>query len=213
VTPFVVRATLAQALVATHPIALDALLAAVVAGLRRFPPPELEYHDAVDLPIPLQLHLQGFYHASEAHLVVQEFQARRWTRKLPDLRDLVLLTSAAKLPTSGRYKAFWVPLRLALPAGMRLTWWGFGDVAEVRALLRHVLALGAKRASGYGWVARWEVVEIEEDRSVFTCDEAPARPLPRDLAPDWLYLRFCRIMHPYWRAEGSDWRAVPETFL
>jgi predicted phosphoadenosine phosphosulfate sulfurtransferase len=206
-TPLVVQAHLGSPVAMGHPVAFDALLAAVVASGDRLPPPTLGFSD---VEIPLLRHPRGFHHASQAHLVVAESTARYWARRPPDIRVAAALSSSQCWSASGRHRAFWCPLRLMLPAGMTLTWWAVGDRAEVEDLLQHVLTIGARRGSGHGWVARWIVDEVQTDLSIHTLDGTPARNIPVDMMPeDWPYVRTARTTYPYWASNGAEQCAVP----
>lgn len=205
-TPLVVQAVLAQAVSMGHPLALDAILAAVVAVGSRLPPPSIRFEN---IEVPLLRHPRGFYHASQAHLVVADESTRPWAKRPPSLTLAASLTSSANWNSAGKFKAFWCPLRVVLPAGMKLTWWCVGEQAEIADLLRHVQALGAKRGAGNGWVSKWTIDEVEQDLSLFN-DGVPARNLPADMMPaDWHHVRTARLEYPYWSRAGSIKCAVP----
>ncbi len=213
--PLRVTATLATGLACYHPVALDSLLAAQLAQREGYPPPSLQEHE-ISLDGVLQWHPAGFHHASQAHLVIQGWETIRWSRKTLPLQQVALLTGARKLSTSGRWKAYWMPLRKMLPAGMRLTWWAVGDPQAVARLLAGVYGVGAKRNVGHGWVAQWTVEEVAEDWSLLRPEDGaggplvPARPLPVELAPEgWWDLETCRRTYPYWRRDGRELLAVP----
>ena len=216
--PLRVTARLVSGLACEHPVALDSLLAAVVAGREQYPPACLEERVPPPDSLPLLWHERGFHHASQAHLVVAGYETIRWSRKTLGLPELALLTSAGKVPVAGRWKAYWMPLRKVLPAGMTLTWWAVGDRREVAELLRHVFALGTKRGSGHGWVGQWTVETVDEDWSLLRPDGgAPgarlvvSRPVPPELAPEgWWTQGPAWLTYPYWRGGEQPWCALPE---
>jgi hypothetical protein len=214
VTPLRITARLATGVAMQHPIALDSLLASLVAARDDYPPPSLEERIPPPDSLPLLWHPAGLHHASQAHLVVDSFETIKWSRKAPGLHELAELTRAEKVPLSGRWKAYWCPLRKTLPAGMVLTWWAVGDPLDVAELLRHCFALGQKRNAGHGWVATWTVEEWPEDWSLTRLDDGRlvvCRPLPAELAPDdWMEWRFAWTTYPYWRAGAPPLVAVPE---
>lgn len=217
--PLHITAQLATGLSCYHPIALDALLAAQVAGREDYPPPSLQGSKLIELRLDdvLQWHSEGFYCASQAHLVVQGYNTIRWSKKTPSLVNLAWATSANKCPLGGRWKAYWMPLRTVLPAGMRLHWWALGDLRGVAELLVSVFGLGGKRNVGHGNVAQWTVAPWHEDWSLLRPEHGaeggelvPARPLPLELAPPgWMEMRICRRHYPYWRRDGQELLAVP----
>lgn len=210
-TPLVVSARLSSSFVCNHPVAIDALLAAVVAAGRRLPPLSIQDVDE-EIEIPLLRHARGFHHGSQAHFTVATDDVRWWTRKLPSIRDVAQLTVSDRLPTAGRYKAFWVPRRLIVPVGATLTWWAVGDASDVSDLLRHVFGVGGSRGSGHGWVARWAVSECGEDRSIYLADGDPARNLPAAMAPPgWQRFELRSTTYPYWRRARAELCAVPES--
>lgn len=223
-TPLRITARLASGLAAQHPIALDALLAAMVAARDDYPPASLESRPPPPESLPLLWHPlpeghpcgAGFHHASMAHLVVDAYEVVKWSRKAPALHELAELTSADKVSLAGRWKAYWMPLRKVLPVEMTLSWWAVGDALEVAELLRHCFALGAKRNAGHGWVSRWTVEEVDQDYSLL-CPRAdyagalvPARNLPPELAPrGWSWLDCRWVTYPYWRSGAPPLVAVP----
>lgn len=213
-TPLRITALLASGLSTQHPLALDSLLASTVAMRDGYPPPSVEVRVPPPESLPLLWHPDGFHHASQAHLVVGSYATVRWTRKSLSLVDAALLTSASAVPLTGRWKAYWMPLRLTLPAGMLLTWWAVGDRLAVAEMLRSVFGLGGKRGSGHGAVARWTVAEAAEDWSLTRPEgdrTVVSRPLPAALAPEgWMCWAPAWLSYPYWRAGDPPLVAVPE---
>lgn len=216
--PLRVTADLASSAAFFHPVALDAVLAAMVAARDQYPPASVVTRVPLLTDLPLLQHPLGFAHASQAHLVVQAHETVRWAKKSPDLGQLAALTAAKSVPLAGRWKAFWCPLRLTLPAGMRLTWWAVGDLAGVADLLRACFGVGAKRNVGHGWVARWTVEPWPEDWSLLRPEDpevegsalVPARNLPAELAPEgWLCWAPGWTSYPYWRAGDAPLIAAP----
>ncbi len=92
--------------------------------------------------------------------------------KYPDVLD----TRVHKMIIEqGPYKAYHMPIFYRVAPWVR--WWATGNAAKIRALLTGVLALGKKRAYGWGRVARWTVESCAEDRSVWVND-VPQRSVP-----------------------------------
>lgn len=219
--PLRVTAKLASGMACQYPLALDGLLAALVAAREDYPPPSLETRVPPPESLPLLWHPAGCHHASQAHLVVGSYETIRWSRKAPALHELAELTSADKVQLGGRWKAYWMPLRKVLPVGMTLTWWAVGDPVGVAELLRHCFALGQKRNAGHGWVSRWTVEPWAEDWSLTRPEgeglaegravrQVVSRNLPAALAPEgWLEWRPGWASYPYWRAGAPGLVAVP----
>jgi len=211
--PLQITCKLATGLAMHHPLAIDGLLAAMVAARDSYPPIALEERIPPPEALPLAWHPAGFHHASQAHLVIQAYETVRWSRTLLPIHRLALLTDRGKFPVGGRFKAYWMPLRKVLPAGMVLTWWVMGDAQGIRELLRHTFGLGAKHNAGHGWVASWTVEPWADDWSLLRPgDEGPepTRPLPMELAPEgWQGLEVRRLTYPYWRRDGQVLAAVP----
>lgn len=213
--PLRITARLATGLACQHPIALDALLAAMVASRDDYPPASLETRVPPPESLPLLWHPAGLHHASQAHLVVDAYETVHWSRKAPSLHELADLTSADKVPLAGRWKAYWMPLRIALPVGMELTWWAVGELAAVAELLRGCFALGTKRNAGHGWVSRWTVEPWPADWSLTRPGDdgrqLVSRHLPLELAPEgWCEFAPGWVSYPYWRAAAPGLVAVPE---
>ncbi len=214
--PLQITAHLISSFASHHPIALDSLIADRWAKAHGYPPAALEERIPPHAEMPLLLHRLGMHHASEAHLVVQDHETIYWTRKSWDVRMLALFGRSAKAALGGRYKAYWMPLRRTIPAGMRMTWWCVGDAAEIAWLLNTVAYLGHKRGSGHGRVGEWTVEPWPEDWSLLRPAEEyagaliPARALPADLAPAcWPHWRACRRTYPYYRQDGAELLACP----
>jgi hypothetical protein len=214
--PLRIMAELASSFAAFHPVALDAVLAAMLAARDQYPPPSVVTRVPPLTDLPLLVHPLGFAHASQAHCTVGSYETVRWTKKSPPVLEASILTSAKVIPLAGRWKSYYMPLRLTLPAGMLLTWWAVGDLAEVARLLAGCFGVGAKRNCGHGWVATWTVELWPEDWSILRpADEyagalVPARNLPAELAPrGWSHWQTGWTSYPYWRAGAAPLVAVP----
>jgi len=68
-----------------------------------------------------------------------------------------------------------LPVPLTVTSLVR--WYARGDKAAVEQLLQLVTHLGKRHAAGTGRIGRWEVTEIEEDRSIWW-DGRLMRPVP-----------------------------------
>jgi hypothetical protein len=214
VQPLQITAHLIGAFSSHHPIALDSLIADRWAKAHDYPPAALEERIPPHAEMPLLLHPLGMHHASEAHLIIQGHETIHWARKSWDVRMLALFGKSARVKADGRYKAYYMPLRRTIPAGMLLTWWCVGDAAEIAWLLSTVAYLGHKRSSGHGRVGTWSVEPWPEDWSLLRPGDdgalIPTRPLPPELAPaGWMSLRTCRRTYPYYRQDGAELLAVP----
>jgi hypothetical protein len=68
--------------------------------------------------------------------------------------------------TCGPYKARYAPLRVRLVD--RVIWFFRADRAEIKKILKSVVAIGKYRSIGYGIVAQWEFEDMgENDYSIF----------------------------------------------
>lgn len=76
---------------------------------------------------------------------------------------------------SGRYKSYHMPVFYRVAPWVR--WWAIGEIDAIRDLLGGILALGKKRAYGWGRVIRWTVDETDQDRSLWV-GPIPQRAIP-----------------------------------
>lgn len=108
---------------------------------------------------------------------------------------------------SGKYRSYNMPL----PAmTMRAGFFAFiGKGPEVVELLEsYVPAMGKKRAEGFGWIDRLELIEAD-----YTCyDIARMRPVPREIAEKHKIkgmLKYCAWQSPYWLRKNMCECVVP----
>lgn len=87
-----------------------------------------------------------------------------------------------------------------------------GDAERIDDLLRDVSGLGRASGRGYGAVARWELSEMREDRSL-TYNARPMRPIPIDAASDFdastYEMREHGTIAPFWHRASRRHCAVP----
>ncbi|GLO68335.1 MULTISPECIES: hypothetical protein [Oceanobacillus] len=106
-------------------------------------------------------------------------------------------TGPANNPASGGFKSYYENRNLLLTDYM--IFHAFGNKEEVERLLNSLKAIGKKVAIGFGKINRVEVDEMEDDYSLFTPNEKPARNLPVEDFPNLKsQIIASRTIPPYW---------------
>lgn len=85
-------------------------------------------------------------------------------------------TGPANDPASGGFKSYYEYRNLLLTD--YLLFHAYGNKEEVKRLLDKLSGIGKKTAIGFGKIGKIEVIEIDEDYSLFTPSNKPARNLP-----------------------------------
>lgn len=205
--PLVIRAHVSQEIVLREPLALDALLMALVARRDRLPPFEVTRATggSLELPIPVaQAH--GVYLATCARPTWAARELRQKNRRAPIEQLARLSTMRTKVDvSSGPNKAYRTPYEAGL-LSEPLTWWCLGEREGVEELLLLCTRLGRHIGSGYGRVDRWEVERCEPWPGFPAVrDGAPLRNLPLDYpgvvrgTQGWAAVR-----PPYWEREAEE---------
>lgn len=86
-----------------------------------------------------------------------------------------------------------------------VTFYGNGNIPEVKRLLESIGGLGADRNQGYGLITKVEVNPVKKDFSLYNAQKKPARPLPvADFANNdsSLSIGMSRPLPPYWGKTG-----------
>lgn len=134
-------------------------------------------HSLVNFPIKKH-DKDGFYFCSApiySYVVDQQSRYRkRWT---PDQDGTINWGKRrAKFSTSeGAEKSYDLPLFLRLTH--RIDWYCVGEAEAIQQLLIPVKGIGKKRSQGFGQIAKWDVVKIDNDWSVVK-DSVLMKPLP-----------------------------------
>lgn len=213
VTALEITATMRAPVEWGAPVALDSLLAAVVARQFNAPPPR-SWDDVSQIEIPITREPGGRFHlASVAHVGEKLFSRLEYVHKRAPITEYaVLCTDAVKRVdlSAGVDKGCRIPR-----TGERydvLRWWCDGDTDKIRDLLLAVTAVGARRRHGVGRVLRWDVSECEPWPGFpVVRDGQPLRPLPLDwpgLSPS-APQQFCNITYPYFLRGREEMLACP----
>lgn len=155
--------------IGTDPLCLDSLLAHRVA-LELFGPAAFDRsRSLVDLPLPLK-RTGEVWHASigfpgELTGRGQDFMVKRWSTPVPPRISKSI----------GWSKTYLLPV--AYVATPSVTFYGNGNLAEIKRLLSTVQAIGRWRKKGFGQVRKVSVEPIAKDLSLW-CDGQPQRPIP-----------------------------------
>ena len=207
----------------TAPIAIqqylpmDGLLMALMAKVQRLPP--IEIKEVCDIPIPIQRHDLGFYHASFGRgSEVSGGADQSWRRRRFPIREAALIGNekVTKIPVNmGPHKSVNIPLYTRIIP--RIDWWCIGDLREVRDLLKHCLSLGKERNHGFGTVGQWDIEEAEEDYSLLYPSPDPEMAIPSRSLPINLPeldgkvcdIGYYQLSPPYFKVQNAVMCAVP----
>lgn len=214
-TPLEVTATLRGPIaIPNGPIALDALLGAVVA--KRNELIASMQTELYPIAIPVEYDSDGHFYLASFGACEIEIHEHRWTnRRFPIAEAQVM--GEAKLRTirinGGPCKSFRLPLDTVHLVDDRMTWWCMGDADAIRDLLTGARYLGKKRGIGLGAVKRWDVRPCEPWSGFPVArDGQPLRTLPIN----WPTLSggaeqaYRCLEPPYWRRDAEELCAVPE---
>lgn len=165
------------------PMAIDALLAAMVAR-RLGLPPLMRPAEALPIEIPVERAPGGAFHLASFSIGAFERFGVKWVNRRFPIAEAQTLGSAKIRRitiTAGPCKSYRIPLPAGHLADDALTWWAVGDRAAIADLLSICRYLGKRRAVGLGRVVRWAVEPCEPWGTGFPLvqpDGTPARTLP-----------------------------------
>lgn len=197
-------------------LALDALLAAMVARRDGYPPPG--FGPLLPIEIPVERETEGRFHLASFFLPAWECWEQQWTNRRPVIFEAQGLGDAKLTRMSvatGPNKAYRNPRQVGHAESDRLTAWCVGDPEAIRALLALCGHVGKKTAAGLGRVSRWEVAHREgwDGFPVLAPGGVPLRPLPLRWPKIALgETAYGRLSYPYWEGERVLC-AVPEVGL
>lgn len=200
-------------------VAVDALLAAVVAKQLGLPPPSLDLgvDELIDIDVPIRREPHGQFCLASFSLQSWELHEPRHVNRqfpVPEARMLGVPALKKINVAAGAQKSYRIPHVVSHAVDDTISWFVVGDARAIEDLLVCVSHLGRRRGSGRGRVM---------DRHVSPCtpwgdgfpvvrDGRALRPLP----PDWPGLcsnnriEPARLHYPYWLNAGRKLCAVPE---
>ncbi len=165
------------------PMAIDALLAAMVARALDVPP-LMRPDEALPIEVPIQRAPGGAFHLASFSLGAFERFGVKWiNRRFPIAEAQALGSTKIRriTITAGPCKSYRIPLPAGHLTDDALAWYVVGDAAEIRSLLALCRYLGKRRAVGLGRVVRWTVEPCEPWGQGFPLvlpDGTPTRTLP-----------------------------------
>lgn len=186
------------------PMAIDALLAAMVARSLDLPP-LMRPDEALPIEVPIQRAPGGEFHLASFSIGAFERFGVKWINRRFPIAEAQTLGST-KIRTisikAGPCKSYRIPLPAGHLADDALEWYVVGDAAEIRSLLSLCRYLGKRRAVGLGRVVRWTVEPCEPWGHGFPLvlpDGTPTRTLPVDWpgVRDGAERAFKTITYPY----------------
>jgi len=194
------------------PIAIDAMLAAVIAEEQGLIPPTC-VADCLPIEIPIEREPEGRFHLASFALFEVAMRERRYVHRRFPVEEAQMLGTEINIIriTAGPGKSYRIPQEGIHPLHGRIAWYCVGDADPIRDLLAGIGHVGKKRAVGRGRVKLWSVEPCETwEGFPIVRDGQPLRSLPRD----WPGLRAytvmeTRITYPYWLADGLEPCAVP----
>lgn len=115
----------------------------------------------------------------------------------------------------GIYRAYRMPSVIRTVKDSIITFWAMGHKDEVQALLDLIPAMGKKYAAGYGLVDKWEVVDCENDYSLWHPEYGLMRPVEVGseeakslVLTDYPIMKYA-VKPPYWKAKNMRLCHVP----
>lgn len=111
----------------------------------------------------------------------------------------------------GLFRAYRNPQVIRIVKDSVITFYAVGHADDVKSLLDLIPAVGKKNSMGWGFVDRWEVVEIDEDFSLWHPDYGLMRPLPVEESKEKLQYPIMRyaVRPPYWKPKNQKLCYVP----
>lgn len=142
---------------------------------------------------------------------------KRWDDKNDDIVDFKKGKVRVDVAT-GHLKNYHMPI--VLKSYDAVVFYVRGDMEEIKRLLEsHIYYLGKKGSQGYGQINKWELIEMDEDYSVWKGNE-PMRPIPISECEEYIeekmrgneYLdtRLYPLIPPYWRNDNVETCVMPE---
>lgn len=213
VKPLVVTATMRRELEWERPVALDGLLAGVVARNQGMQPPRV-LSEVVDIEIPIKRAPCGRFHlASNACAQGLLFSREQYVHKrAPHEWYAVLCGDKVKrVDISKEPDKSWRVCKVGYRY-QRVQWWCLGEADAIKHLLLGVTRLGARRRHGCGEIEQW-TVELSSTWEGFPVlrDGAPLRNLPLDYPglSAGFQQRVSRLTFPYFLKEGTEMLSCP----
>lgn len=186
------------------PMALDSLLAAMVARTLALPPLLLPT-EALPIEIPIERAPGGAFHLASFSVGSFECFGVKWVnRRFPIAEAQTLGSTKIRMISikAGPCKSYRIPLPAGHLTDDALTWYVVGDRAAVADLLAHCSYLGKRRATGLGRVVRWTVEPCAKWGPGFPIVDPSGMPT-RTLPVDWPGVRpgaeqaFKTVTYPY----------------
>lgn len=192
-----IEAKLGSPFLAYDPVHLDSLLTfAHFVDIGEFEAPakrsELKTFD--DMPVAFT---DGIPHCSAGFTVGREM-SDVWHKKwCSEHESLIDFGNSLGLVNTGRgeFKDYAMPV-VAVSAG-KVVFFANGDEAEIRRLLGHVVAIGKKRAIGFGMIREWVVERTSKDVSIYM-PGGVSRNVPKRFDERPKRVQWMSYMYPYW---------------
>lgn len=194
----------------SQPIALDGLLAAMVALKLELIRPATEA-EVVPIDIPIEREPGGRFHlCSSSVATAEDTDDKRWVNRRPVVAEAQALgrregKGAIKRIqiNGGPSKGYRTPLETGHLIDDELVWYAEATAPdELAALLKLCTHLGKRRGVGLGRVVEWSVGSCERWSGFPVLWEGkPLRPLPLDwpgLEPGGAQVSRRRLTFPYW---------------
>jgi hypothetical protein len=212
VTPLHITAEMQTGFSMPHtPLALDGLLAAVVAQRRGLVPPRVA-SDCEPVEIPIRRETGGRFHLASVAVYEPAAHELRYVNRRAPIEEYQAF-GVAKIRrvkiTAGEDKSYRIPHEVVHTD--RVEWWCSGDQDAIVDLLVDVSHIGKRRAVGRGRVHRWAVEPCAPwDGFPVVRDGRALRTLPAD----WPGLVRPRLGYrvlsfPYWDHAAEQMCAVP----
>lgn len=194
-------------------IALDALLAAVVARKTGVPP--ICVAGKVEIEIPVQKEHQGRFHLCSFGQFRKEpgsHDTRYTNRRFPAEMAARYGTEKQRSinVSAGLTKTYRIPRQISHLNDDKIDFFALGDLKEIEELLSWVKFVGKQTSVGNGKIKSWTVQECEGWEGFPVLKEGrPLRPLPVDYNGLGHHELAYRVLtYPYWERNREELCAV-----
>lgn len=165
----------------------------------------IDFFTLLDLPLKkLKIKKMFIYCSSVSRFNRNEIYVDKIYKRFEDTKMKWMDPGRSKKidTTRGRFKNYMI--RLPYIPISRVTFYGNGDIAEIRALVSYLPGLGKKIAAGFGFFHSFEIEEVEQDNSLVNENNEAMRPIPTDFLDDRKNYEKLMLAYkfPYW-AKGN----------
>jgi CRISPR type IV-associated protein Csf3 len=165
----------------------------------------IDFFELLDLPLKKLKQGDLFvYHSSVSQFVEDKVYTDKIYKRFEDRKMKYMDPGRSTRidTTRGRFKNYMITLPY-YPTPT-VTFYGNGDIRELRSLIEKLPGLGKKIAAGFGSFHSFKIEEIDEDKSLVNEDNKAMRPIPSEFLDERKNYEKISLAYkfPYW-AKGN----------